>query len=231
VVGAAYFWFPKMNGRMLDERLGRWNFWTMFIGFNLAFLPMHLTGLLGMPRRIYTYADGMGWNTLNMITSVGSFVFAAGVLLFFVNVWKSLKVGAPAGANPWDGPTLEWATSSPPPPYNFAVIPTVASRHPLWEDRLGEAGAGSSIDRGMLLDTGKETIGTSALDAAPDMILEMPQDSYAPILLTVGVSVLFVGMLLQTWTVIGLGAAFTAAALLSWMWPRRQLLEREPAHD
>jgi cytochrome c oxidase subunit I len=231
VIGAAYFWFPKMSGRMLDEHLGRWNFWTMFIGFNLAFLPMHLTGLLGMPRRIYTYADGMGWDTLNLITSVGSFGFAVGVLLFIINVWKSLKAGAPASANPWDGPTLEWATSSPPPPYNFAVIPTVASRHPLWENRLHEGGTVSSISRGLLLESGKETIGTSALDATPDMILEMPADSYAPVLLTVGIAVLFIGMLLQNWLVMGLAAALTAAALLFWMWPRRQLLEREPARD
>ena len=229
VLGAVYFWFPKMSGRLLDERLGRWNFWIAFIGFNLAFLPMHLTGLWGMPRRIYTYKDGMGWDTLNMITSVGSFVFAVGVLLLFVNVLKSLKSGAPAGNNPWDAPTLEWATSSPPPPYNFAVIPTVASRHPLWEDRLGEEPVLSSINKGLLLDQGKETIGTSAMDAAPDMILEMPEDSYAPVLLTVGLAILFVGMLLKTWSVVGVGLAVTTVALLVWMWPRRQLLEREPA--
>ena len=229
VLGAVYFWFPKMSGRLLDERLGRWNFWIAFIGFNLAFLPMHLTGLWGMPRRIYTYKDGMGWDTLNMITSVGSFVFAVGVLLLFVNVLKSLKSGAPAGNNPWDAPTLEWATSSPPPPYNFAVISTVASRHPLWEDRLGDEPALSSINKGLLLDQGKETIGTSAMDAAPDMILEMPEDSYAPVLLTVGLATLFVGMLLKTWSVVGVGLAVTTVALLVWMWPRRQLLEREPA--
>jgi len=230
VVGGVYFWFPKMTGKLLDERLGRWNFWTMFIGFNLGFLPMHLSGLWGMPRRVYTYADGMGWNTLNMITSIGSFVFAIGVLLLIVNVLKSLKSGAPAGSNPWDAPTLEWATTSPPPPYNFPVIPTVASRHPLWEEQLGDA-VRSSIDRGMLLDEGKETIGTTALDAVPNMILEMPEDSYAPFLLTVGLSVLFVGMLVKLFTIIWIGVALTAVALLFWMWPRRQLLEREWVHE
>ena len=140
VVGATYFWFPKFTGRMMDERLGRWNFWTMFIGFNLGFFPMHISGLLGMPRRIYTYAEGMGWDWVNLITTLGSFLFGIGVLIFVWNVVKSLKRGAPAGDNPWDAPTLEWATSSPPPPYNFAVIPIVASRHPLWEDRLGSEG-------------------------------------------------------------------------------------------
>ena len=140
VIGATYFWFPKMTGRLMDERLGRWNFWTMFVGFNLGFFPMHISGLLGMPRRVYTFADGMGWNTLNLVTTIGSFLFAAGILIFLVNVINSSRRGKPAGDNPWDAPTLEWATSSPPPPYNFAVIPIVASRHPLWEDRLNEPG-------------------------------------------------------------------------------------------
>jgi cytochrome c oxidase subunit I len=230
VVGAAYFWFPKMFGRMLDERLGRWNFWTMFLGFNLAFLPMHLAGLLGMPRRIYTYGPGMGWSALNLIISIGSFVFAIGVLLFFINVIRSWKRGVPAGANPWDAPTLEWSVSSPPPPYNFALIPSVGSRHPLWEGRLGEEGRLSSIARGMLLDAGKETIGTSALDATPDMILEMPADTYAPLLLALGVSIVFVGVLLKLWALAAAGAILSAAALLLWLWPRRALREREPVH-
>jgi heme/copper-type cytochrome/quinol oxidase subunit 1 len=230
VIGAAYFWFPKMSGRMLDEQLGRWNFWTMFIGFNVAFLPMHLTGLFGMPRRVYTYSQGMGWDTLNMVTSLGSVLFAIGVLLFFINVLRSLQRGAPASANPWDAPTLEWSVSSPPPPYNFAVIPTVGSRHPLWESRLGgEQRASSSIDRGLLLAQGKETIGTTALDAEPDIILEMPQDSFAPLLLAVGVSILFVGLLLKTWSITALGVAVAAIALLLWLWPRRDLREREAA--
>src|ERR1700759_2337016 len=174
VAGALYFWFPKMAGRMMDERLGRWNFWTMFIGMNFAFLPMHLTGLFGMPRRIYTYPAGMGWSTLNTLTSIGAFIFALGVLILLVNVVRSMRAGARAAQNPWDAPTLEWSVPSPPPPYNFAVIPTVVSRHPLWESRLDESPARSTLDRGMLLDSGKETIATSALDAVPDMILEMP---------------------------------------------------------
>jgi heme/copper-type cytochrome/quinol oxidase subunit 1 len=231
VMGAAYFWFPKMTGCMLDEQLGRWNFWTMFAGLNLAFLPMHLTGLLGMPRRVYTYHDYPGWEALNLVTSFGSFVFALGVLLFFVNLLKSLRVGAQASQNPWDAPTLEWSVPSPPPPYNFAVIPTVASRHPLWESRLGENGVMSSLDRGLLLDSGKETVATSALDAAPDMILEMPEDSFAPLVLTAGISVLFVGLLLKNWTTVAFGAAGAAAGILFWLWPRRELREREPAGE
>jgi heme/copper-type cytochrome/quinol oxidase subunit 1 len=231
VCGALYFWFPKMTGRLLDERLGRWNFWTMFAGFNLAFLPMHLTGLFGMPRRIYTYAPTMGWTTLNLITSIGAFVFALGLLLLLVNVVRGLRSGAPAGANPWDAASLEWSVPSPPPPYNFAVIPTVASRHPLWEGRIEEApGRGSSIDRGLLLDTGKETIGTSALDAAPDMILEMPRDTAAPFLLAIALSVVFVGLILMLWPLAAAGLVLSAAAMLVWLWPRRALREREVLH-
>jgi hypothetical protein len=172
----------------------------------------------------------MGWDTLNLITSIGSFVFAVGVLLFFINVWKSLRSGAAAGANPWDAPTLEWSVPSPPPPYNFAVIPTVASRHPLWEGRLGEDGATSSLERGPLLDQGRETLGTSALDAAPERILEMPEDSFAPLLLALGLSVVFVGLLLKIWVLAAIGGVVSALALLVWLWPRRELREREPAH-
>ena len=137
VLGALHVWFPKMTGRMLNETFGKWAFWVVFVGFNLAFLPMHWTGLLGMPRRIYTYPAGLGWETPNLITTVGAFVLAFGILLFLINVFMSLRNGQLAGPNPWDAPSLEWSTPSPPPPYNFPVVPRIASRHPLWESRLG----------------------------------------------------------------------------------------------
>ena len=231
VLGALYFWFPKMSGRLLDERLGQWNFWTVFAGFNLAFLPMHWTGLLGMPRRIYTYPAGMGWSTVNMVTTIGSFILALGILLLLINVWVSLRRGIPAGANPWDAPTLEWATSSPPPPYNFAVIPVVASRHPLWEERLREGSGHSSIERGLALDDGKETIGTTVLDADPDVILKMPDDSLWPLLTTVTMTAGFAGLLLQLWWLSAVAAAATLAGFLIWLWPRASLDQRaRPAH-
>jgi heme/copper-type cytochrome/quinol oxidase subunit 1 len=230
VVGATYYWFPKMTGRLLDERLGRWNFWTMFIGFNLAFLPMHLTGLYGMPRRVYTYPAGMGWDTLNLITTVGSFLLAFGVLLFIVNVLKSLRGRVHAGDNPWDAATLEWSVPSPPPPYNFTVIPTVASRHPLWESRIQEGAPRSAVNQGMLLDAGRESIGTTAVDASPDMVLEMPEDTSTPFVLTIGATLLFIGLLLKLWSLTIIGGVIAALALLAWLWPRRELREREPAH-
>jgi cytochrome c oxidase subunit 1 len=133
VLAAVYYWFPKATGRMMGESLGRWHFWLMFIGFNLTFLPMHFSGLLGMPRRIYTYEPGRGWEIWNQLTSLGAVVQAAAFAVFFVNIAWSLRRGKPAGNDPWDAWTLEWATNSPPPVYNFEIIPQVASRRPLWD--------------------------------------------------------------------------------------------------
>jgi cytochrome c oxidase subunit 1/cytochrome c oxidase subunit I+III len=233
VVGATYFWFPKFTGRMLGERLGRWNFWTMFAGFNLGFFPMHVSGLLGMPRRVYTYADGMGWNGLNLVTTLGSYVFAVGVLLFIINIVSSYRRGRPAGDNPWDAPTLEWATTSPPPAYNFAVIPTVASRHPLWEGRLGESNPQqrSSLETGLLLDHGRETLGTTALEAEPDLILKMPADSYTPVILAVSLTTLFTGLVLHAWWLAVTGALAAAADLIVWLWPERSLGQTASSAD
>jgi cytochrome c oxidase subunit I len=226
VLGAAYHWFPKFTGRLLGERLGRWNFWLSFIGFNMAFLPMHLTGLWGMPRRVYTYPAGMGWGGLNLLITIGAFVLALGLLLFVINVVVSLKRGAVAPENPWDADSLEWTTASPPPEYNFRVLPTVASRNPLWESRLDEAGeARTVLDRGLVLDHGRESLAVSALEGEPDLILRMPDDSWAPVLLTLALSVLFVALLEASvaWSIVG--ALSIIAALLIWTWPTRRLAE------
>jgi cytochrome c oxidase subunit I len=223
VVGGTYYWFPKFTGRMMSERLGKWSFWVMFIGFNVGFFPMHIAGLLGMPRRIYTYEAGMGWGPVNAVISSGSFLFALGVLLFLINVVMSVRRGAIAGPNPWDGATLEWSVPSPPPPYNFDVIPVVGSRNPLWEDRLSDTTQRSSLREGMLLDHGRETVGTTVLDADPDVILRMPGDSPAPLLLAIALAGGFAGLLLHSWVVAGAFGVLAIVAIIAWLWPETEL--------
>jgi cytochrome c oxidase subunit 1 len=131
--GAFYYWYPKMTGRMYNETLGKLHFWLFMIGFHLTFDFMHIPGILGMPRRIYTYEPGRGWETWNSIVTVGAFIQAAGVLMFVFNLLWSLRKGEPAGNDPWDAWTLEWSTSSPPPDYDFVETPVVRSRRPLWD--------------------------------------------------------------------------------------------------
>jgi len=219
VVGGIYYWFPKFTGRMLSERLGRWAFWTMFIGFNVGFFPMHISGLLGMPRRVYTYPPDVGWNTVNMVTSVGSFVFAIGVLVFVLDVLRGLRRGPPAGANPWDAATLEWSVPSPPPAYNFAVIPIIASRHPLWEGRIEGVEGRSCVHEGPLLHRGRETIGSTMLDAIPNVVLVMPGDSLTPLFTALTLALAFVGLLIHSVLVAALGTIALGVALAAWLWP------------
>jgi cytochrome c oxidase subunit 1 len=133
IFAGIYHYFPKMFRRMMSERLGNWHFWLNFIAMNLTFFPMHFSGLLGMPRRIYTYDAGQGWDTFNLISSIGAFMLVFSTAIFVWNFFRSKTHGAPAPDNPWDAATLEWSIPSPPPEYNFAEIPLVESRYPLWD--------------------------------------------------------------------------------------------------
>ena len=138
IFGAIYYWFPKITGHRLQEGIGKWHFWIMFIGMNLVFMPMHFLGIAGMPRRIYTYGDGLGWGIWNFVETIGAFAIAISVLVFLVNFFVSMRKPATHESDPWDGYTLEWATDSPPPAYNFAEIPSVRSRRPLWDQKHPE---------------------------------------------------------------------------------------------
>jgi cytochrome c oxidase subunit I+III len=130
---AAYYWFPKITGRMLDERIGKWHFWLTVIGFNGTFFVQHFLGLMGMSRRVWTYPDLPGWAMLNLISTAGACILGLAVLVFLINILVSLRSGRRAGDNPWDAWTLEWATSSPPPPDNFHELPPIRGRRPLWD--------------------------------------------------------------------------------------------------
>jgi len=222
IFGAIYFWYPKMSGRKLSERWGHISFWTMFIGFNLTFFGMHILGFLGMPRRISTYPSGLGWDSLNLISTIGSFVFAVGTGITLVNWFHARWWGQPAGPNPWDADSLEWATTSPPPEFNFASIPVVASRHPLWDQQpLPTANPNGDEATKSLGPEGAEhhqTPETTGLDARPIATLDLPHPTYLPFLLACGIAVFFVGLLIQAVLVGIIGAAGLVVALTWWTW-------------
>ncbi|WP_244851159.1 cytochrome c oxidase subunit I [Caballeronia sp. SL2Y3] len=228
VFGGITYWFPKFTGRLMSERWGKIAFWIILVGFNVGFFPMHISGLLGMPRRIYTYPEGMGWDTSNLITTIGSFIFAIGVGIFLINALVSAKRGKKAPQNPWDAPGLEWSTDSPPAAYNFAVLPIVESRHPMWEDRLQPKGRQSSLESGYLLHQGREALGVHPFNGKPDAILKMPEDAWSPFLLALFAALCFAALLLRSPWFTGLMVAGCGATLVAWMWPRRSLGQREP---
>jgi len=222
--GGLYYWLPKMTGRRLSERLGCWNFWTMFVFFNITFFPMHVVGLLGMPRRVFTYPSGLGWEPFNLVTSLGAFGFAAGVGLFLVNVAWSLRAGPPAGPNPWSGDTLEWSETSPPAEAQFPRLPVVASRHPLWEQPtltpVDEATARLLAPLDTAPTRWRGGLVVSALDARPLALVHLPGPSLAPFTLAVGFTLLFAAALLDSTGLAAAGAIVGAGALTAWFWPQ-----------
>ena len=207
IMGGIYYWYPKVFGRMLDEKLGKLHFWTWLIGFNLTFGPMHFVGLAGMPRRIYTYSDGMGWNVYNLIETIGAFVIAFSVLIFLANVIKTHRGPLGAPADPWDARTLEWSIQSPVPPYNFAEVPTVHSLDDWWHRKYTED------DRGRLVKLPDQPEPEPLVDPAS---VHMPSPSFFPLVASLGLPVIGYGMIYRAWFVAIIGAIITLSGLYAW---------------
>ena len=216
--GAFYFWFPKVTGRMLGERAGKLNFWLFFIGMNLTFFPMHQLGFLGMPRRVYTYLEGMGWGALNLVASIGAAIIAVSMIVFLGNVIHSLRRGRVAGPDPWGADTLEWATSSPPPDYNFQHVPVVQGRAALWARTPDEPAV-----TGLRSDV-REVLVTSVMDAEPIYRHKHPGPSLAPLAMAIGIGVGLVVAIFTPWG-LPLGIVLGFGALFLWAWPR------DPNHE
>jgi cytochrome c oxidase subunit 1 len=209
--GALHYWFPKLTGRMLNERLGIATVALLFIGFNLTFFPMHQLGLIGMPRRIYTYPPGLGWEGMNLLATTGAALMGAAVIAYVANAAFALWRGVPAPANPWNAGTLEWATSSPPPPYNFQRPWVVRGRDPVWTDPAPVTVTG-------LLASRREVLITKVIDATLDHRFESPPPSVWPFLTAIATTVLFIGSIFTPWAVVW-GSIPVAVGLIGWFWP------------
>jgi cytochrome c oxidase subunit 1/cytochrome c oxidase subunit I+III len=225
VFAGFYYWLPKMTGRYMNERLGRLNFWLMFVGMMLAFFTMHFTGLLGMPRRIYTYSIASGWTLVNIITTAGAALFAFGVLVAVYNLFYSLRRGEPAGNNPWKADSLEWSSTSPPAPYGEVHIPTVRSRHPLWDAHVEEADPRNQ----RVLAEGRETLATTTLDAQDGFIVRMPEETLIPLASSVLLLGAFIALVFKVVPLVAVLGLATAASFGVWMWPKAgEIVERAP---
>jgi cytochrome c oxidase subunit I len=211
--GAFYYWYPKITGRLLSERLGTWVFGLFFVGFNLTFFPMHILGLHGMPRRVYTYPTAMGWGNLNLLASFGAVLIACAVLLFIVDAVRALRVGVAATNDPWNASTLEWATSSPPPYSNFLQPPTVAGRDPLWQNPPDQP-----VVVGLRVDA-RDVLVTHVLGAEPDHRLLFPAPSIWPFLTGITTTILFIWSIFSPWGVVW-GAIPVFVTMVGWFWPK-----------
>jgi cytochrome c oxidase subunit I+III len=224
IFAGVYYWFPKFTGRMLDERLGKINFWLMFVGVNVAFWPMHQVGLMGMPRRVWTYEAGLGWDLLNLISTIGVLIIFPGIGVFIWNVIRSYRKGAVAGPNPWGADTLEWALPSPPKQHSWTELPIVRSRHPLWDqERLDEGDPElvrfvKGIGQWPLRWRAAVVIGTA--DARPVEIFRVANPSIWPLVAAVGVVLIFVAELVKLrWGAL-VGALIIIVAVIRWNWPQ-----------
>ncbi len=209
-----YYWFPKITGRLMDERLGTIHFWLVMVGMTLTFFPMHILGLLGMPRRVYTYLPNQGWDTYNLIETIGAFIIALGILVFLQNLTVSVRRGESAGNDPWDGQMLEWATASPPPPYNFAKIPVVHSRRPFWDLKYGEETSNGKPGVVNAQATERRQEKTSSQIQAEH--IHLPNPSYWPLVLAFGAAVIAVGIIFN-FLIVPIGLIILIAGLIGWV--------------
>jgi cytochrome c oxidase subunit I len=216
IFGGMYYWFPKVTGKLYLELPGQISFWIIFAGTNLLFFPMYIVGLLGMPRQIYTYPGGMGWTPYNTIETAGAYLTALGIIVLFANLVVSFFRGAPAGPDPWYGPTLEWATSSPPPEYNFPVIPTVTSAYPNWDVEDRELDRRKLADGVLVLEEGHEQPHVTPVDGLFAEIVELPHSSPWPILLAALLGIIATLLTIGKFSVAGVFAALCVLTLLAW---------------
>jgi cytochrome c oxidase subunit I+III len=231
VYAGLHFWLPKITGRMLSERLGAWSFWLTFVGFNVTFFPMHLMGLVGLPRRVYTYSPTLGLDGMNLAATLGSFVMGLGFVLIVLNVWRSLKRGAMAGDDPWGGETLEWSVSSPPPSYSFRKPPVVSGRSPMWQRDPVEKPLSAEVARAVTgMDsapsTWRATLTSDPLTAEPQGIQYLSRPTMVPLVAALGLLVAMLGILSQLYLLAPLGGVVLAGALARWLYPDKRRLEQ-----
>jgi cytochrome c oxidase subunit 1 len=208
IMGGIYYWWPKLFGTMLSEKIGKVHFWLWTIGFNMAFGPMHMLGLQGMPRRIYTYDKGLGLDFWNLVSTIGAFTVATSVLVFLYNVAHSTRFKVPAGPDPWDGRTLEWTIPSPVPAYNFAEVPEVHDLDDFWHRKYGEDAEGHMVKLAPPVTEG-------SLDLHAEGV-HLPSPSYFPLIASLGLPIMAYGMIYRTYVVVALGALFLIGALYAW---------------
>jgi cytochrome c oxidase subunit I+III len=221
IFAGLHYWFPKITGRLLDERIGRWSFWLSFIGFNLTFFPMHIMGLLGLARRVYRYPTTLQLDGYNLAATIGAFLMAAGTVLIAWNIVRARRRGPAAGDNPWQGGSLEWSTSSPPAMYGFFQPPVVEDRDPLWQPAGGRDPAAARAAAALAAEPAlwRGTLGTDVITGRPVGIHVLAGPSPAPFLAAVGLLVAMAGLLLKSYLLVPLGVIFTAAWIVRWVYP------------